>query len=256
MHTSRLWHAVKWTSVVFTSISTVSVFYGALVTEETNIPVVSSELVAYLGTACAILLIDFLFVSLVNFLEMPLEEDESPLARLPFAIGLVVLYLFILTIGLTDLGWLAIAPRIGLGILVLISEMRQFVYMAEWRDRTWEARHQKNRDRNRKREEFQQIKQERKIKREARNQAINQIKPDLVKEYIRSYYDQYISDHPAVVRPDSGTLLDGELQTGVYPARAGGHIVVFPDGKLWDKTYDTERGAKIALGRAKNNGTS
>lgn len=222
MRNDYQWTLVKWISVIFNSISTWNVFYGVL--QQNN-----SELVAVVGTISAIALIDILFVFLVSVLLSPLEENETYRMRKPYAVGLVTLYVGILVIGLQDEGWLAIAPRVGLGIITLIALYAYWLHARYESDMYWQDEFERERYRQERKDAENLRKIQRKIKNKERQRALKLVKDEIREKYVSDYRRDLNLGSPQIidVRPkalESGTSIsesDYEAQDYIYPISDG-----------------------------------
>jgi len=220
-----IWTAVKWVSVLFNYISTWSVFTAALEHSVTrNILFLSPSLVIAIGVFLAILLIDFLFIALVGFLEAPIGENELYRHRKPYAIGLVMLYASIVLIGLQDEGLLALAPRVGLGIITLVAWMR-YSMLSRWElDQSWEEEFQKRRYRRERKDTLKLSESQRRIKHKQQMTAIRELKGELKDKYISDfrkqlklveYGDEGEDDSVIIYRREPLQLSAGELEQAI-----------------------------------------
>jgi len=188
---SWVWTSVKLTSVAFNSISTYNVFFDALEKGvHRNVLFLSPQTVVITGVILAVILIDVLFIALVNFLEAPKEEGELYRHRKPYAIGLLMLYVAIVLIGLQDEGLLALAPRVGLGIITLVSWMR-YSTLSRWElDQSWEDEFQKRRYRREMKDTLILSEAQRKIKHKQQLTALSNLQGELLDKYIGDFRRQ------------------------------------------------------------------
>jgi len=188
---SWVWTSVKLTSVAFNSISTYNVFFDALEKGvHRNVLFLSPQTVVITGVILAVILIDVLFIALVNFLEAPKEEGELYRHRKPYAIGLLMLYVAIVLIGLQDEGLLALAPRVGLGIITLVSWMR-YSTLSRWElDQSWEDEFQKRRYRRERKDTLKLSEAQRKIKHKQQLTALSNLQGELLDKYIGDFRRQ------------------------------------------------------------------
>lgn len=221
-----IWTSVKWTSVLFNSISTWNVFTEALEHSITRgILFFPPSVVVGVGVLLAILLIDFLFVALVNFLEADIENDEQYRHRKPYAIGLVLLYAAIVLIGLRDEGVLALAPRVGLGIITFVAYYR-YATIARWeQDQIWEEEFQKRRYRRERKDTLKLSEAQRRIKHKQQMSAIRELQGELKDKYVSDFrkqlkllgYGAEDSDEDSVIiyRQEPLQLSAGELEQAI-----------------------------------------
>jgi len=201
---SWVWTSVKLTSVAFNSISTYNVFFDALEKGvHRNVLFLSPQTVVITGVILAVILIDVLFIALVNFLEAPKEEGELYRHRKPYAIGLLMLYVAIVLIGLQDEGLLALAPRVGLGIITLVSWMR-YSTLSRWElDQSWEEEFQKRRYRRERKDTLKLSEAQRKIKHKQQLTALSNLQGELLDKYIGDFRRQlklgYEEDEDSVI---------------------------------------------------------
>lgn len=201
---SWVWTSVKLTSVAFNSISTYNVFFDALEKGvHRNVLFLSPQTVVITGVILAVILIDVLFIALVNFLEAPKEEGELYRHRKPYAIGLLMLYVAIVLIGLQDEGLLALAPRVGLGIITLVSWMR-YSTLSRWElDQSWEDEFQKRRYRRERKDTLKLSEAQRKIKHKQQLTALSNLQGELLDKYIGDFRRQlklgYEEDEDSVI---------------------------------------------------------
>lgn len=188
---SWVWTSVKLTSVAFNSISTYNVFFDALEKGvHRNVLFLSPQTVVITGVILAVILIDVLFIALVNFLEAPKEEGELYRHRKPYAIGLLMLYVAIVLIGLQDEGLLALAPRVGLGIITLVSWMR-YSTLSRWElDQSWEEEFQKRRYRRERKDTLKLSEAQRKIKQKQQLTALSSLQDELLDKYMGDFRRQ------------------------------------------------------------------
>lgn len=216
---SWVWTSVKLTSVAFNSISTYNVFFDALEKGvHRNVLFLSPQTVVITGVILAVILIDVLFIALVNFLEAPKEEGELYRHRKPYAIGLLMLYVAIVLIGLQDEGLLALAPRVGLGIITLVSWMR-YSTLSRWElDQSWEDEFQKRRYRRERKDTLKLSEAQRKIKHKQQLTALSNLQGELLDKYIGDFRRQlklgYEDDEDSVIiyRKDPPLLVAGTAE--------------------------------------------
>lgn len=247
------WGAVKWCSVLFNSVATWTVFhtqfYAAL----------HAESIAYLSAALAIILIDLLYVALINFIEAPTHIEEKLTLRFPYVVGLTILYFAIVAIGFLAEGWLALAPRVGLGIITLICVNRYIVLYLDERDRTWQERYDKRKYRAERQDSLILSKAQRKIKHQEQLNALKFLKGELKEKYVSNLRDQLGITTPVVeetkLLPASSTT---DLLSEFIQKTNTGYAWVNPFNP--DEIHATTAagepyslsGAKIALARCYN----
>lgn len=227
MQKSWVWTSVKITSVAFNSISTFNVFFDALEKGvHRNVLFVPPHAVVVIGVILAVILIDVLFIALVNFLEAPIEDNELYRHRKPYAIGLLMLYAAIVLIGLQDEGLLALAPRVGLGIITLVSWMR-YSTLSRWElDQSWEEEFQKRRYRRERKDTLKLSEAQRRIKHKQQMSAIRELQGELKDKYISDFRKQLKllgygaeedSDEDSVIiyRQEPLQLSAGELEQAI-----------------------------------------
>jgi hypothetical protein len=261
MNNKHLWIATKLFSVLFNSFSTWTVFFAVLKQS------IGSSLLAGLGTFCAVMLVDVLFVALIGRLEADYSEEEVYEVRWAYVIGLVTLYASIVAIGFLDEGIMAIAPRIGLGIIAMISVL-QFVF--NWRsyqDAHWQERFEKRNERLERKDQKELSKKLRKIKNEEQYNALILITEELTKEYAEKHRRQLLTTTGTYAK---SMLVEGKstviaetlpLPENFLPVKAlASGITMSDDSKYaWSCEHcgyvgkaATEHGAKVARSRHTN----
>ena len=213
----NIWGAAKILTVLFTSVSTVNVFYDTLSRSDTLKSTFKNgdvrNIVIWLSVSIAVGLVDVMFIALVNLLEMPRQEDEAYSRRWSYVFGLVLLLGFIMLIGFMDEGFLAFAPRVVLVVMATVAILGYAIDYQAWRDMTWEERFKKQKYRQEKEDQRDMLETTRQIKNEARKLALKEGKDAYVETYTRQIWREL------GYTPDSGMIEEREIQYLPEPTR-------------------------------------
>lgn len=229
--TNRFWAGSKILTVLFTSVSTVNVFYDTLSNSATLRTTFKSDdvrnIVIWLSVAIAVGLIDVMFIALVSFLETPRQEGEAYTRRWSYVFGLVILLGFIMLIGFMDEGFLAFAPRVVLVVMAAVSILGYWIDYRAWRDMTWEERFKNEKYRQEKEDQRSLLETTRRIKNDARVKALEYGK----EAYIQSYTDQILRE--LGYTPNPRELEEGDIRYLPEPS---------PQVQLDDYIFETDIG--------------
>jgi hypothetical protein len=228
-----LW-AVKITAAIFNMPSTGYVFYEIFKDTPRGIELV------YFNTFLAVLLIDVLFLWVLNVLE---DERLDPFKRLPVALSAILLSIVIVWVGYKDEGALAFAPRIGLLVLVfndLIAWLTDFLVHYNSR----EAQEQRIRN--------NEVLHKRKVKQKARKKAVNS--EEYTAWYVNKELEQISVESERSVEIPPIPVLE-ELPANIFKVGDGYGWVDYDDVEhtmtSLKKPY-TLKGASLALTRYEN----
>jgi len=266
LNNKHLWMTTKLFSVLFNSFSTWTVFFSVL--EQS----IGSKILAGLGTFCAVMLVDVLFVALVGRLEADFKEGEEIFGvRWAYVIGLVSLYASIVAIGFLDEGIMAIAPRIGLGIIAMISIL-QFVFQwTSYQDDHWQERFEKKKEREERQDQKDLSKKLRKIKNREQYNALISITDALTKEYAEKHKRQLLTTTGNYAHESQHMVVEGKstvvaetlpLPENVLPVKSLSAGISMSDDSKFTWSCErcghigkaaTEHGAKVARSRHINN---
>jgi hypothetical protein len=233
-----------------------------------------SAFFAFTGTLAAVILIDLLYLSLVGMLQAERSEDEVFETRWAYAIGLIALYASIIAIGMLDEGIMAIAPRIGLGIITMIATLQFWFQWRKYQDDRWQERFEIKKARNERKDQQKLLKKQRRVKNKQQFLALKEIQGELLEEYKAKHrvqlltltgnkQDNYIPDPPVIDMPKPARVtaasnghtkqlqLSEPLYKGIDPTEDGKYhwICEFCEK---EGVTDTESGARIAQSRHMN----
>lgn len=167
MRNKKLLIAIKIVFSVFNIPATFYVFHDIFKQVRDN------TLLVYFGAIMAILLIDLVFLWLLELLE---NAALDPKERIPAAVTSVCMALAILAIGYVDEGFLAIAPRISILVIVTHDLLAWYYhYRAAYSSR--EAKEQQLRD--------EQVLERRSMMRRAQSEAWQKLYPEFVELQIK-----------------------------------------------------------------------
>jgi len=232
-----LW-AVKIAAAVYNARASASVFYNILITSGLD------KTWVVFDTILAVILIDVVFFWVLNELE---DWTKNQLERYPVAITAVVLSVVTVLIGYQQEGFLAIAPRAGLLMLVFNDLLGWFMQKRAMYN-SWEYQEQK-------------LREEEKLARRKMNQksfirAMEALEDQFTEKHRQRILAQLNLDHPPTEHSEP---TEEVLPEGIFKTDTGAYGWVNSDGEEVVKTSQakdyTLRGAKLALARSYNNGT-
>jgi hypothetical protein len=181
----QLWLIAKVAGTAFNSVSTWDIFKQELRGH--------GEFVATTATILAVFLIDIMYIALLGFLEEPIRDDETIAVRWAYVMGLFALYLSIVVIGFKDSGLMAFAPRIGLGIMTVVTTGW---FVADWRaykDSHWEIFFERDKVRQERKDARQLSEKQRTVKNKQMELAIMNIADELQAEYVQKLRRQLLT---------------------------------------------------------------
>jgi len=253
---NKWWTGAKIASVLFNSISTFNVFDEALSQSVRPMWFLPKGWVVAIGVFLAIAVVDLAFLAFLMFLEAPYRDNENFEARWAYVVGLIMLYMSILLIGVKDEGFiLAVATRVGVGIIALAAILRFWGDWRAWKDFMWEDTHRKKRERMRKDEEYLLLEHRSKKRVEASTAAINNLFDDWVRTQEDRFRRDYLDDHTPILVEHTPKLIEsganGHGDIDVYVNDQGEYEWQSPyTGEVFNRTAKgdpyTEQGAKRA----------
>lgn len=234
MKNKTLLYAIKAIFSAFNVPATYHVFHDIFA------DVRATEGLVKFNTICAIVLIDLVFLWLLDLLE---NSAIDPLQRLPAALSAVIMTGAILWIGFIDESILAVAPRVSI-IMIVLYDLAALYGEYHRLYRTPDALLQASRDRYHAKEAIDALR--------AKNEALEGIYPEQVAYFTEVERRKLVSAE----RSASSDTHESALAEGIYRTDKGYAWKSPVTGEVFDETSSgkpyTLTGAKQALTRHVN----